>query len=106
MRLRVLFALAWMLALPDLSVADEPEKLSAAALAGKIDSHVSQKWRDQRAVAAPAADDAEWLRRAYLDLTGRIPDILAARDFIEDTERDKRARLIVKLLSEDRYAVH
>ena len=33
---------------------------------------------------APAADDQEFLRRVYLDLTGRIPSAEQFRSFIED----------------------
>src|SRR5205814_1394233 len=36
----------------------------------------------------------------------RIPDILAARDFIDNPGKDKRARLIDTLLDGERYASH
>ena len=107
MRLRVtLLALAAALALPALAPAEEAQKLSAEQLAARIDALVAAKWADRKVTAAPKADDAEWVRRVTLDLNGRIPDILAARDFIEDSGKDKRAKLIDTLLGTDRYAIH
>lgn len=48
---------------------------------------------------SPSADDAEFLRRAYLDLTGTIPDSKAARAFLDDKRPDKRAKLVDQLLA-------
>jgi len=76
------------------------------ALAAKIDEHIAAKAKANKAVLAPAADDSELVRRLYLDLTGRIPDILAARDFIDNPAADKRHRLIERLLVHDRYPIH
>lgn len=50
--------------------------------------------------------DAEFLRRLYLDLTGRIPTSAEARAFLDDTSPDKRARLADQLLSSPGYAEH
>jgi hypothetical protein len=51
-------------------------------------------------LAAPSSD-AEFLRRAYLDLAGRIPSAAEARAFLADTAADKRAALIDRLLASD-----
>jgi hypothetical protein len=82
------------------------EKLSASALAARIDEHIAAKYRELKAVLAPLADDSERVRRLYFDLTGRIPDILAARDFTDNPGKDKWNKLIDSLLGGDRYAVH
>jgi hypothetical protein len=50
---------------------------------------------------AGQADDAEFLRRVYLDLAGRIPTRDEAVEFFGNTEADKRAKLIDKLLASD-----
>ncbi|HVU88736.1 MAG TPA: DUF1549 domain-containing protein [Pirellulales bacterium] len=42
---------------------------------------------------APAASDAEFLRRATLDLIGRIPSAAEARAFVADASADKRPAL-------------
>src|SRR5262245_51276908 len=49
------------------------------------------------AVAAPAAD-AEFLRRAWLDLAGMIPPVDEARAFLDDPSPYKRDRLVDRLL--------
>ena len=43
-------------------------------------------------------DDAEFLRRVYLDLTGTLPTPDEARKFLADTAKDKRAKLVESLL--------
>ena len=50
------------------------------------------------AKAAPIADDAEFIRRAYLDLAGCVPPLIDARDFIDDRRPDKRLIWVEMLL--------
>jgi hypothetical protein len=52
---------------------------------------------------APQSDDAEFLRRVYLDLAGRIPTAEDARRFLSDSAGDKRETLINDLLSGPDY---
>ena len=56
--------------------------------------------------AAAPADDAEFLRRIYLDLTGSIPSAQEAREFLDNDQADKRAKLAERLLQSDAYARH
>lgn len=51
--------------------------------------------------ARPAAigDDAEFLRRVSLDLTGAIPDSTRVRTFIADVTSGKRERMVEELLA-------
>jgi hypothetical protein len=78
----------------------------AQDLAGRIDRLVAARWAGAGVQPAPAADDAEFLRRVYLDLAGRIPSVAEAREFLDDKAPDKRARLIERLLTGSRYATH
>lgn len=55
--------------------------------------------------AGPATDDA-YVRRVYLDLTGRVPDSAAVQAFISDSAVDKRKRLVDQLLDSPEYARH
>jgi hypothetical protein len=80
--------------------------LDAQALAGKIDQHLAAGWEAAGVKPAAPADDAEFVRRVYLDLVGRIPKVTEARDFIEDARADKRQRLVEKLLADPRYVSH
>lgn len=78
----------------------------ASMLARQIDEQLAEAWRaDQIRPAAPA-DDAEFLRRVYLDLTGRIPRVSEVRAFLRDRGADKRADLIDELLDSPRHHAH
>lgn len=74
-----------------------------APLHERIDQAIAAKPNFQP--AAPA-DDAEFLRRIYLDLTGSIPTVTDARAFLADTAADKRAKLIDKLLATPEHPRH
>lgn len=50
---------------------------------------------------APLASDAEFHRRAYLDLAGRVPSVEETKAFLTDTSADKREKLIDRLLASD-----
>ena len=55
---------------------------------------------------APPANDATFLRRAYLDFAGIIPPPDAVHTFLADHSDDKRARLVDELLTIPEYAWH
>lgn len=52
---------------------------------------------------SPAASDAEFLRRAALDLTGRLPAPEKAAAFLDSTDPNKRAKLIDELLADPAF---
>jgi len=52
---------------------------------------------------AEQADDAEFLRRVYLDLTGRTPTVAEARAFLSDKAAGKRTALVDKLLASPEF---
>lgn len=54
--------------------------------------------------AAPLSDDAEFLRRVYLDLNGTVPSAAEARAFLADRSPDKRRALVDRLLADGAYA--
>jgi hypothetical protein len=51
-----------------------------------------------RAAAGPS-EDAEFLRRVYLDLAGRIPSAREARAFLAERSPDRREKLVDRLLA-------
>jgi hypothetical protein len=55
------------------------------------------------APTSPPVDDAGFLRRITLDLSGSIPSAREARAFLEDPSSEKRARLIDALLEGPGY---
>jgi hypothetical protein len=78
----------------------------ARALTAKIDRRIADSWEKAGAKPAAVADDAEFLRRASLDLAGRIPSVSEARAFLKDTSPDKRERLVERLLDGPLYVRH
>jgi hypothetical protein len=69
-----------------------------------IDRGIRQRWREQGLRPSPAASDAEWCRRVFLDVIGRIPTIDELETYLVDHARDKRAKLVQRLLNDDSYA--
>jgi hypothetical protein len=60
----------------------------------------------QPAPAPPLADDATFLRRVSLDLTGTLPAPREARRFLADPDPAKRARVIDRFLASEAYALN
>lgn len=83
-----------------------PAASDGRALTAKIDHLIAQRWTTAKVEPAARADDAEFLRRVYLDVTGRIPSVAEARTFLDDQRPDKRALLVEQLLSGSRYVNH
>ncbi|MDB5309061.1 MAG: hypothetical protein JWO38_3263 [Gemmataceae bacterium] len=94
--------LAALLVVPA-SAADKPD---SGALAKRIDSHVAAKLAAAGVKPAPAADDATFLRRAYLLLIGRIPMPSEVYAFLEDADPKKREKVLDRLLASPGYATH
>jgi hypothetical protein len=59
-----------------------------------------------RQALPPAADDETFLRRASLDLAGRLPGPAEVRTWVADPAPDKRTHLIDRLLHSEAYAVN
>lgn len=72
----------------------------------RIDAHLATAHARQKLQPAALADDAEFVRRIYLDLHGVIPTPKQVRTFLDDRAQDKRLRLIDALLAQPEYAVH
>ncbi len=75
-------------------------------LAKKIDDFIAAHWKADRVEPSAPADDAEYMRRVYLDLVGRIPSLTEARTFLGDKTPDKRGRLVRRLLDNPRHVEH
>ncbi|WP_165246446.1 DUF1549 and DUF1553 domain-containing protein [Paludisphaera soli] len=71
-----------------------------------IDDHVWAKLKKLGLTPSAPAGDATYLRRAYLDVIGRLPTPDEARAFLDDSAPDKRARLVDRLLERPEYAEH
>lgn len=72
----------------------------------KIDQLFEDSWTSRKTTPAPPANDAEYLRRTYLNLAGRIPSVSEAEEFIEHPSPNKRAELVDRLLEGPGYVRH
>jgi hypothetical protein len=68
-----------------------------------INEAIRQGWRDHELAPSARATDGEWCRRVYLDVIGRVPTVEELVAYLEDGRRDKRRRLVDRLLG-DEYA--
>lgn len=80
-----------------------PEQFANAPQRNFIDEIVLDKLRQLNVPPSRPADDAEFLRRAYLDTIGTLPTADEARAYLADTGADKRDRLIETLLARPEF---
>src|SRR6188474_3091889 len=65
-------------------------KLTPQDLADWIDERFEAEYKKAGVTPAEAVDDATFLRRAFLDLQGRIPTVAQTREFLDDSGSFKR----------------
>jgi len=68
-----------------------------------IDEAVDTKLKQLRILPSGISPDDEFARRVYFDLIGLPPTPAEFRAFISDKDRDKRAKLIDRLLQRDEF---
>ncbi len=71
--------------------------------AAAIDALLAARHREQGLIPSAALDDAQFVRRAYLDLGGRIPTHDEAAAFLAENDPGKRGALIDRLLESPDY---
>ncbi len=84
-------------------------QVDSAAFAGKknlIDEPVFHQLELLHLPPSPPCDDATFLRRSFLDVTGTLPSPEEAVAFLADTNPDKRSKLIDALLERPEYVDH
>lgn len=64
-----------------------------------IDERIDEQLARLKLPASPACNDAEFVRRAYVDAIGRIPTVDEARAFLSDPADGRRDALIDRLLA-------
>jgi uncharacterized coiled-coil protein SlyX len=76
----------------------DPADPNGAAAVNPVDDRVKLRVSDVLSAAQADADDATFLRRLMLDLTGMLPTPEQVREFVEDSAPDKRTQLVDDLL--------
>ncbi len=80
-----------------------PVKTAQMQPRGFIDWAILEKMKNDGVNPAPLSSDEEFLRRVYMDATGRLPSADDVRAFLADNSADKRDKLIDKLLDTPEY---
>src|ERR1051325_2888938 len=71
--------------------------------ANPIDQYIFGKMIQDGVQPAPLTDDAEFLRRVTMDLSGRIPSPDDVKSFVADPNPEKRSALLDQLMSSDAF---
>ncbi|MCB1231356.1 MAG: DUF1553 domain-containing protein [Verrucomicrobiae bacterium] len=79
---------------------------AALPVNNEIDRYAWERLKSLGILPSELCSDAEFLRRATLDVTGRLPDPEMAKAFLADASPDKRAKLVDTLLSDANAAAY
>jgi hypothetical protein len=70
----------------------------------ELDALLDAELRKLGRIPVNPANDEIFVRRAHLDITGKLPNPQVIRDFVQDSDPKKRSKLIDQLLETDDYA--
>jgi len=92
---------------PPIALRARPPLLTSA----DVDARLGAAWKAAGVTPTPPADDATWLRRAWLDVLGTVPAPEVTTRFLARTpgsqaDPAKRARMIGELVASPRWADH
>lgn len=79
---------------------------TTSASASAIDGAIAEHWRVQGVKPVGFADDLTLLRRASLDLLGRIPTVAELDGFVADAAGDRYERAVDRMLASPEHAKH
>src|SRR3954469_1727698 len=82
----------------------DDEKAAPKAKLDFLDERLREACEQASIKPSPLATDEEFLRRVYLDLIGRIPNIDEATAFLQTKESGKRQKLVMRLLEHPDFA--
>lgn len=85
------------------SSAFEPAARDAVVSSKRIDAEIERSIAKKNGSTSALADDAEFVRRVHLDITGRLPTADRVIEFLASANETKRAKLIDDLLASPAY---
>jgi len=85
---------------------DRATRPAVTAAAERIDELLASRWQRHGVAAAAPLSDAQFVRRIYLELAGRIPSYDEAVRFLDMQAATRRADLIERLLESPDYVSH
>jgi hypothetical protein len=84
----------------------EDSRAEIRDLAGRIDEIIHRRLAAEGVPPAERADDAEFFRRASLDLCGRIPPAAEIREFLASDDPLKREAAVDRMLRSSTHVIH
>ena len=90
----------------DVAKVDRSRRPAVVEEAARIDRLLEQHWQAHAAKPADRLSDAQFVRRIYLELGGRIPTLDETVHFLDSKSAAKRADLIDGLLESPDYVSH
>lgn len=85
-------------------VAEKPKSFPMEVLADSVDRRIVDKLRRLNIVPADLCNDNDFIRRASLDVLGRLPTPDEVRTFTAEKSADKRPKLIDSMLADPMHA--
>lgn len=82
------------------------EQQEGDTIVERVDAELARAWAAANVQPTSLADDAEFLRRASLDLLGRVPTHDEVERFLAETSPDKREQMVDELLRSEGFAEH
>lgn len=73
-------------------------------LIAQLNTALQGSWSSAQIKPSPAATDAEWCRRTFLALLGRVPTVAELEAFTKSKDTNKREQLVTALLGHSNYA--
>ncbi len=89
---------------PSTDIRSAFEKSNEFKPVNRIDELIYAGLKEKGFEPAPLCSDAVFVRRIFLDMIGTLPTEKEAKDFILDTDLNKRAKLIETLFNRDEFA--
>src|SRR5262245_59909444 len=77
---------------------------ATAGTPSRLDELIAKRNEGRRIQATPQVDELAYLRRATVDLIGRIPTEAEIKQYLAWPPSERRDRLVEKLLQDERFA--
>jgi hypothetical protein len=79
------------------------QPVSDAEVISFVNASLATSWAANEVTPAAHATDAEWCRRLFIRVLGRIPTAEELKAFAADRAKDRREKLVDRLLTDDNY---
>lgn len=79
-------------------------RLEERELLAQLRASLEKGWQESQIKPSPDATDAEWCRRTFLALVGRVPTVTELETFLASKAEDRREQLVARLLGDSDYA--